>query len=488
MRIRLLPAILAGAILCPAVLSAQTTLLYENFNGDWSTINPPPGWVIEFDGDTSTNDWHRRDSGSAPWTDNYTPYAALSDSPPEQGEDLLISPAIDCEDYNYVVLRCSTLVRTSPGPHYSKLLGSVDSGPFDHLICSYQAVNFKRYQTFDISSWAAGEPEVRLCWHFNGYNELISYWCVDNVSVIGDTSSSDIGVDSIFAPRDTVDSGTVVIPEVRVENFAETPVTDSFRVEMRIGVFYRDTTWVTETIPPGSTVQVSFQERTAAPRGWHPVSAETFLFGDINPENNVKLGNVFVEVRDVGVLSIVSPSDTVDSAAVIQPQVEIKNFGNVGADSFRVHFRIGSRAYAPKLVTGLGSGATQTVRFGDWYADTVGVVMVRCSTYWYDDINPRNDTLSKRVFVRGACSIGSEEDRPGIATRLEATPNPARGRVRLMLPGSDIGQVAVYGATGRLLATYPCKGRHKLDLNVSGFAPGVYIVRAQDQTCRLVIE
>jgi hypothetical protein len=488
MRIRLLPAVLAGALVLPAVLSAQTTLLYEDFNGDWSTTNPPPGWRIYWTGDTSTNDWHKAAANSEPWTDNNTPYAALLNTPSESGTDALISPAINCEAYNYVVLRCSTRVRTSPGPHYSKLLGSVDSGPFEHVIYSYQGVNFEQYQVFDISSWAKNQPEVRLCWRFSGYNELISYWCVDNVSVIGDSSSSDVGVDSILAPSDTVDSGTVVVPEVAVRNYGATPVTDTFRVGMRIGVFYRATTLVTETIPPGSAVRVSFQEWTAAQRGRHPVSAETFLFGDIEPENNSKTGYVFVRVRDVGPLVIISPPDTVDSATVVPIQVQVRNFGNVDADSFQVHFRIGSRTCAPKFVAGLGSGATQTVSFNDWYPDTARVFLARCSTYWYDDINPRNDTLSKLVFVRGAGSIGSEENRPAEPNRLTALPNPARGRVNLSLPRVDIRYVAMYSPTGRLVSRYPCKGRRRLDLDVSGFSPGIYFIRAQEQTCRLVIE
>jgi len=390
----------AIAVVSPG--QAQTTLLYEDFDSDWSTTNPPTGWRIYRTGDTSTNDWHRKADSTEPWPDNPTPYACLLNTPQEVGTDSLVSPVINCEDYNYIVLRCSTRVRNTPNPHYTRLLGSVGGGPFEHEIRAYQGVNYTQYETFDISSWAGNQSEVRLCWRFGGDNLLISYWCVDGVSVTGDIATSDVGVDSIFAPRDTVDSGAVVIPEVLVRNFKPEPVADSFKVQMRIGVFYRESTWVRETIPGNSTVRLSFPAWNVKERGRHPVSAQTYLEGDVNPDNNAKATSVFVEVRDVGVHNIVSPADTVDSAVVIQPQVEIKNYGNAGADSFRVHFTIGSRTYAPELVTELGSGGIQAVSFGDWYPNISGIVMARCSVYWYDDINPRNDTLSKRVFVKGS--------------------------------------------------------------------------------------
>ncbi|UCG41931.1 MAG: hypothetical protein JSU73_08555, partial [candidate division WOR-3 bacterium] len=280
MRIRLLPAIVAGALLLPAVLSAQTTLLYEDFNGEWSTINPPPGWTIAFDGDTSTNDWHRRDSGSVPWIDNLTPYAALSDSPPEQGEDLLISPAIDCEDYNVVVLRCSTKVYTGIGPFTARLIGSVGGGPFDQVICSYQGVNLLQYQIFDISSWAGGESEVRLCWRFIGSNALISYWCVDNVSVIADSSDWRLGFDSLISwPPDTVDSGSVWPMAVLVRNFGARPFVGTFALELDIGAGYRDTVFVTDTLEPGQGVRVDFDPWTASVPGWHRILCRFALIG-----------------------------------------------------------------------------------------------------------------------------------------------------------------------------------------------------------------
>ncbi|UCG41932.1 MAG: T9SS type A sorting domain-containing protein [candidate division WOR-3 bacterium] len=404
-RSTLLPIMLVclAAIAFVSPGKAQTTLLFQDFDGDWSTLNPPAGWRIGFSGDTSTNDWHRRDSSSEPWTDNNTPYAAMLNTPQELGADSLITPVINCEDYNVVVVRCSTRVHTYLASRFARLLGSVDGGPFDHRIASYEGgVNFTGLQTFDISSWAKNQPEVRLLWRFNGDNATMNYWCVDNVTVTGDNSTSDVGIDTIFAPIDTVDSGAVVIPEALVKNFAQTPVTDTFRVEMRIGTGYRDTTtWVRETIPPGSSLRLSYPTWTALPRGRLPVSSETFLYGDINQENNAKLNNVFVEVRDVGVLSIVSPADTVDSAVVINPEVEVRNFGNADADSFRVHFTVGSKTYLPEPVTELPIGEVQAVTFAEWYPDTSGVVMARCSVYWYDDINPRNDTFSKRFFVKG---------------------------------------------------------------------------------------
>ncbi|MEO0073997.1 MAG: hypothetical protein ABIK43_04995 [candidate division WOR-3 bacterium] len=59
-----------------ATALGQNVLLHENFDGEWSTLNPPPGWRIYFDveGDTSFNDWHRAPgpSGRDRWPDKPT--------------------------------------------------------------------------------------------------------------------------------------------------------------------------------------------------------------------------------------------------------------------------------------------------------------------------------------------------------------------------------------------------------------------------------
>jgi hypothetical protein len=376
MRIRLLPAFLAGTLLLPAALSAQTTLLYEDFNG----IFPPSGWVIE--PDSGPGGWHRApDHGYHPWTDNTTPYALLYGNSIGPGGTVMISPPVNCEGYNYIVLRCSTNVRTSLGPHFSKLLGSVGGGPFEHVVTEYQGVSFNRLETLDISSWAGGEPEVRLCWRFSGDKVLISYWCVDNVSLTGDDPIPDIGFDSLISwPPDTVDSGSVWPMGVFVKNYGGGPVEDPFALELQIGIGYRDTVLVTDTLEPGQGVRVDFDPWTASSLGWHRILCRFALIGSTE------------------------------------------------------------------------------------------------------------DSIIDSVYVRPSGGIDSEEHRSGLSTCMAAFPNPAHGCVNLALSTPDIRAVRLYDAGGRLLAAHPCLGRRSLGLDVSGLSPGVYFIRAQDQTCRLVIE
>ena len=376
MRIRLLSAIFAGAMLFPAVVSAQTSLLQEDFNGDF----PPSGWTVE--PGPGPGGWHRApDHGYHPWTDNQTPYALLYGNSIGPGGTVMTSPPVNCEGYSRVMLRCSTNVRTSPGPHSSKLYVSAAGGPYQ-MIAEYQGVDFNRLETLDISSLAGGEPDVRMSWRFSGDKVLISYWCVDNVSVVGDIPRFDVGVSRIVAPADTVDSGAVVTPEVWVNSYTSQPVVDRFKVEMHIGPGYRDSVFV-DSLSAYDSIRVSFRDWGATEVGWTTISSETFLQGDADPDNNIRSGSFFV-----------------------------KTPGGIGSDP---------------------------------------------------------------------CS------RPEPA-QMSVWPNPAGRFVSLALPSPGIRAVRLYDAGGRLLAEYPCLGRRKLDLDISSFSPGAYFVRAEDQTCRLVIE
>ena len=61
----------------------------------------------------------------------------------------------------------------------------------------------------------------------------------------------DVGVTSIIAPTDTVDSGTVVTPRAWIRNFGNTVCT--FPTTMLIGTSYAGTQTVTDLAPGDST-------------------------------------------------------------------------------------------------------------------------------------------------------------------------------------------------------------------------------------------
>jgi len=206
----------------------------------------------------------------------------------------------------------------------------------------------------------------------------------------------DVSVTAILAPTGTVDSGAVITPRARVKNLGID--TTTFPVTFRIGSSYTDTRTVSNLLP-GDSVQVSFANWTALPRGLLATRCSTNLSGDLNRVNDTLSGSVSVRVTNVGVTAILAPSGTVDSGTVITPQARVKNYGT-GAATFPVTFRIGASYTDTKNVTGLAAGESTLVSFTNWAAMPRGLLATRCSTNLTGDQYRANDTLAGSVTVR----------------------------------------------------------------------------------------
>jgi hypothetical protein len=393
----LLSAVIAGMLAVAHPAPAQTVLMSQDFNGSWSTTNPPPGWRIYWDeGDTSTNDWHRApDLGVNPWPDNPTPYALLDSAPGEFGEDSLVSPLVNCSGCNSISLRCSTFFKGTLRLYHAQLLGAVDGGDFEYVVFDYNGMNIGPVlQDFNLS-WAVGHNQVQVAWVFSGPTDGISHWAIDDVSIIGDTVTDNVGCVAVLAPVDTVDSNFTVTPQAIFKNYSPGPVT--FPVKMTIGFGYIATDTVRD-LAPGESTTVNFAPWSAAPRGIVLVSAMTTLRGDIEPSNDTVDTFVTVRVRDVGCIAITAPRDTVDSGASVQPMARIRNSGTDTATFYAI-FTIGAWTDSA-LVDDIVPGDERDVSFGNWQANASFWTTARCSTNWSMDPYARNDTASRRFFVR----------------------------------------------------------------------------------------
>ncbi len=107
---------------------------------------------------------------------------------------------------------------------------------------------------------------------------------------------------------------------------------------------------------------------------------------------------------DVGVSRIFAPVGTVDSAALIAPRVEVRNY-ELSSPSVRATLRIGS-GYVRTVTRTVLPLATDTFSFPNWTALPLGRQTVRCSVYALYDYNPVNDTLSDTVRVRVNSDVG----------------------------------------------------------------------------------
>ncbi len=213
--------VIALAIL--TTIGFADTLLLEDFNSAWSTNSPPAGWRI-FHTDTTvqgSDDWHRNDSASLPWTTNLSPYAAIyynlaADPTP----DSLISPIIDCSGFGNVTLTCNTYFeRKFPNPYDAYLVYSVDSGlTFSVLRDYYELSVGPAVETLELTH-ARNQPGVVIAWMFDGSLGDIDWWCVDDVLLEADTIPVwDIGCSRILAPAGQIQPGAMT-PIARFTNW-----------------------------------------------------------------------------------------------------------------------------------------------------------------------------------------------------------------------------------------------------------------------------
>lgn len=215
---------------------------------------------------------------------------------------------------------------------------------------------------------------------------------IDDVTVYG--YRYDVGVTEIVAPKGILDSGMIITPKAKVKNFGDFMTTCTVR--MRIGNFYNNIQ-IVSNLSPGQVREVSFSNWQVKQRGTWVVKCSTQLTNDYNPNNDWKVETIFVRVRDVGVVAILSPTGIVDSGTLLIPQAKIKNYGNTDED-IGVLFKIGNN-YRDSLFLNLLAGKETTLSFNQWWAIQRGKHNVKCSLL-FNDFVPNNNYKIDSVFVR----------------------------------------------------------------------------------------
>ena len=149
------------------LLGTDLLLLSQDFNSSWSTNNPPSGWTIVYSTPVGNSDWHRR-LAQSPWSDNLTGFACLYQTPPELGDDILISPTVNCSLYTDVVLRCSTFFIPQEGSYIAKLQGTTNGGLNWITIFDYYGQSVGPGLQVFSCPWANNKSNVKFRWYFSG--------------------------------------------------------------------------------------------------------------------------------------------------------------------------------------------------------------------------------------------------------------------------------------------------------------------------------
>jgi len=272
----------------------------------------------------------------------------------------------------------------------------------------------------------------------------------------GQPAALDVGVQTIIAPRGSVDSGATVTPTALIRNYGNQAA--SFPVTMLIGTSYRQT--VQESLPSGASDTVTFPSWVAEPVGTLPVVCFTSLAGDEEAANDTAYDTVVVTraaVHDVGPSAILAPGPLLYAGDTVQPKVIIRNFGTETERYFDVRFRIGS-VYdrIARVDSALVPNGTADLTFPSWIAEP-GNFTVSCSTMLANDANRANDRLTLDIGVTSHLVLYIEPDQSDsiqlgerktyhFYARLEGT---AADVVELVPPRVPVGWSAVlFDSTG----------------------------------------
>ena len=292
----------------------------------------------------------------------------------------VVTPA--CTVANYGSVAASYNVRMRIGSLYNNAATVLNQAP-----------NTALYVTFP--AWTAlqrGTNAVSCSTAYTGDQFEANNRQTDSVSV----RVRDVGCAVLVAPAGTVDSGTFVTPACTVANHGTT--TETYAVRMRIGTSYDQTATVTAHAA-GARLDVTFPAWTAVVRGSHAVRCSTELSGDLVPANDRRTGSVDVRVPDVGCVTILAPSGTIDSGTVVTPACTVANYGST-AETYTVRMRIGAGYDTTVLVSNHPAGTRLRVTFPAWTALLRGTCAVSCSTELAADVNPANDRVTGEVAVR----------------------------------------------------------------------------------------
>jgi hypothetical protein len=277
----------------------------------------------------------------------------------------------------------------------------------------------------------------------------------------------DAGPVRVIAPAGVLKADSTYTPEVMVRNFGLSTI--SFPVVFLISTFYQDSASVSN-LAPGDSAVVQFLPWTVPGEGTIHVLCATGLDGDEFPDNDFITESARVYHRDIALVAVTSPPDTVDSGQVVWPRARVRNNGTQD-ETFLMFFRIPDEGYDHwSMARALPPGRETLLTFTPWTPKLPGDHLYFGSLV-AGDMDPSNDALNGSVCVRTGIGIAEAAEPLTVAM-------PRATIIRGMLRMVDREQ-----KTGDRAELLDISGRKVADLqpganDVRGLAPGVYFVRA----------
>ncbi len=216
----------------------------------------------------------------------------------------------------------------------------------------------------------------------------------------------DAGVVEIIQPGE-INSRGEIVPMVRVRNYGNRPVRLPVVFEIRDSVqnpLYIDRLQI-DSLMPGFDTVITFIPWPAI-SGWFTAVCLTGLDEDMVPENDTLRKRFRIAMRDVALMAIVFPGDTVNAGGLV-PEVVAVNLGEerVSCYCYCAIFTLPGResCYLDSASINLDTGEIYNLSFNVWQA-TPGRYWILFYTVLAGDEQPANDTLDRLVYVESLYS------------------------------------------------------------------------------------
>lgn len=276
------------------------------------------------------------------------------------------------------------------------------------------------YQDSTFIFVVSGDSEITrfTIWQARARNQqtvFCSLSCTGDRNPVNDTMSSslfvqvlDAGVVAILKPE-SINSRREIVPQIQVRNFGNRP--SNLLVYLSIydsagGRLYADSLLLAGLEPAQeSLLCFSLWQATG---GSYRASARTCLAGDMQPANDTLTKLFRVARRDVGVLRIDAPAETILAEAVT-PAIVVYN---PGEETVNFHSSLHIFAslpdttlvYADSVLVRLASGDSARLEFNQWQAEP-GSYLVLARVSLEGDENPANDSTGSMCLVDSVSSL-----------------------------------------------------------------------------------
>ncbi len=245
--------------------------------------------------------------------------------------------------------------------------------------------------------------QFRFVFKSDATNNNYNGWAIDDFEITIQPIANDAGVIEIINPVSSL-LGDTVYPKVKIKNFGLNTLT-SIPVKYSVNGQVIASEVFNTMLAPGSTADYTFSQYfKVTTQPLYTIKAYTVLAGDYYnvADTTIKVVNVSPALKDVGILSIISPADTVYAGSIVTVIVKIKNYGSSAVSSIPVSYKRGSQPAQNDTWTGaaLNSGDTATFSFPVTFTVSMGSSFAFSAyTSLVSDAFDLNNKITKSIII-----------------------------------------------------------------------------------------